>query len=124
MVLKAQVLYNVAVSKKYVESYLLLEDADRLYKSIKLEGLQETTVKYTDETGAEVAKTGEEIPIQMRAMVGAVETLFYRWPEKDEERLRKHLGISCPIMDVLNIHNCYGRSNTELPSITIKQGSR
>ncbi len=121
MVLKAQVLYNVAIKRQHVESFSLLEDADRLYKAIKLEGIKETTVKYTDESGNEVSKTGDEIPAQMRAMAAAIETLVYRWPEKDEERLRKHFALNSPIVDILNIHNCYGRGNDMLPCITVKQ---
>ena len=121
MVLKAQNLYNVAVRKRYVDTYSLFEDADRLYKSIKLDGLQKTTVKYTDEDENEIAKTGEDIPVEMRAMTAAIATLIYRWYAKDEERLRKHFGIPVPIVDVLGIHSCYGKGNDMLPCINVDE---
>lgn len=118
---EAQSLYNLTERLLYVGPVELDRESEHLYTAIKAVGLEHTKVKYIDEYGNNVEKVGDEIPEAMRAMAGAEQTLIYRWHEKDERRLRVHLGLEYPIVDILGIYSCYGRNNDVLPYITVEK---
>lgn len=92
-VVKAQVLYDFVVLKKDVLTDSLSDVTDSLFKRIKLDGIGNTTICFTDENGHEISLTGYDIPIEMRAMSLFINRLIHRWDDSHSGRLEEHYGL-------------------------------
>lgn len=90
----AQTLYDLVELKKRVNPWDLTSAAEGFYMSVKVVGIDNTVITYTDVNGNKVTKTGKEISEEMRAVAAFIKTLVARWTDSNSGRLEEHYGLS------------------------------
>lgn len=106
-----QSIYNFVLLKEEVDALELLTQCDSFYRCIKAVGIKNVTVKYVDFNGKETKIEATKLPELMRAFVGFIVKLLYRFNE-NSDRLEKHLMLPMRIEEILSTTGIFHNSNT------------
>ena len=95
---------NVRAMKMAIEEKLMVSEddienivlgAEAVYRTAKITGIENTSVRYNDLMGEEVLRTGTEIPERIRAFCCEVVIGLYRMNDGpvSRSRIAKHMGL-------------------------------
>lgn len=113
------VLYQFAMNRKRVNEWDLTHAAECLYRSAKITGINETIVKYYDNT--ETIGFASDCPERARAFAAFIVRLIYRWDDIQSGRLERHFGLSMDTQSILADTNIFQKNGTDLACVTVKQ---
>lgn len=118
-----QALVDFADERQKVNPWQLVEEAEAFYKSVKVVGLNNTVVVFgrTKDNPDGYECEGWETSIYVRAFVGHIMRLMYRWSDLQGGRLEAHLGLQVPIAEVLNGSGVFKTSGADLACTNVSE---
>lgn len=117
-VIQIGALWNLTVNRKRVDPWVLKDEAEALYESIKVVGVKDTVARIGD---SEDTISGREISYFTRAVVAFVVMLMNRWADNHESmrRLKEHFELPISIADLLASTGIYTESDSVIPILKI-----
>lgn len=106
--------------KKKVDEFELVAEAERLYRSIKIVGLEKTQVCYEDEKGNMKTQYANELPEAKRAIAAFLMVIIYRWDDTNSGRLEEHYGLPTKINYILGDAKVFKNSHAGLECICVR----
>ncbi len=105
---------------KKIDEFELVAEAERLYRSIKIIGLERTRVCYEDESGNMKTQYANELPEIRRAIAAFIMVIIYRWDDTNSGRLEQHYGLPTKINYILGDVKVFKNSHAGMECICVK----
>lgn len=105
--------------QKEIDPFELVAEAERLYRSIKIIGLEETIVCY-EENGQLKTQSAKELSETKRAIAAFLMIMVYRWDDTNTGRLEAHYGLPTRINYILGDTKVFKNSHAGLECICVK----
>lgn len=106
--------------QKEVDEFELVAKAERLYRSIKVIGLNKTQVCYQDENGNMKTQYANELSEVKRAIAAFLMVIVYRWDDTNSGRLEEHYGLPTKMNYILGDVKVFKNNHAGLECICIR----
>ncbi len=112
--INVQVLIDFADKRKKVDPFVLVQQAEDYYKSIKILGIEKTSIAYDNCTAV-----GYAISPLARAFGLHIMRMIYRWDDLNGGRLEEHYRLDMPSSVILADTGVLKRNGADLACTNI-----
>ncbi len=104
---------------KKIDEFELVAEAERLYRSIKIVGLDKTQVCYENQKEIKTMYANE-LSHRTRAIAAFIMIIIYRWDDTNSGRLEAHYGLPTRINYLLGDVKVFRNNHAGLECISVK----